>query len=62
MKQLMQQCSIKTGYEEMVVENVIAAFLAEITDELSQGQPIQGHLPGKQQDEAAVKGQGSNMV
>lgn len=40
MEQLMQQCSIKTGYEETVVENVIAAFLAEITGELSQGHTV----------------------
>lgn len=40
MNQLVQQCSIKTGYEETVVENVIAAFLTGITGELSQGHTV----------------------
>lgn len=58
MNQLVQQCSIKIGYEKSVVKNVIATFLAESTRELSQGHPIKCHIPGELRDEAAVKCQG----
>lgn len=40
MKELIKHCSQTTEYEEIVVENIITQFLAEIVNELSAGHTV----------------------
>ena len=40
MKELIKHCSQTTEYEEIVVENIITQFLAEIANELSAGHTV----------------------
>lgn len=40
MRDLLQRCSEKTGYEEAAVEYIITEFLSEITSELSKGNTV----------------------